>query len=259
MTVAEDPTSAVFRKVRLGTVDSTNAEAWRRHSAGERGPLWITADRQTAGRGRGGRGWASESGNLFCTLLIGIDCLVERAPQLSFVTAIAVFDAVKGHLPSQAAAGLCLKWPNDLLHDGRKLAGVLIESSTAGSDAIDVVIGVGINVARHPDHVGRETISLAALGSGSSVPDVFATYSGSLESELRHWRSGAGFTRTKTKWLERATELGSLMSVNTGQGAERGTFSGLDHDGALLLKTEDGAVRRVGFGDVELVRPAPNS
>src|SRR6476646_7487966 len=118
--------AAGVRLVAHEVLGSTNAEALSLARQGESGPLWVVADRQTAGRGRRGRAWISEPGNLYASLLLTDPAPAERWPQLSFVAALAVYDAVIA-VASAFAPRLAIKWPNDLLLDGAKFAGVLIE------------------------------------------------------------------------------------------------------------------------------------
>src|SRR6266481_4556190 len=125
--------------VFLDFVDSTNAQALRLARAGERGPLWIVAKTQTAGRGRRGRTWVSEPGNLYASLLLTDPAPPERFPELSFVAALALHDAIGGRTPGLASR-LVLKWPNDLLIDRNKFAGILVEG-----EGVAVAIGVGVN------------------------------------------------------------------------------------------------------------------
>jgi BirA family biotin operon repressor/biotin-[acetyl-CoA-carboxylase] ligase len=240
-----------FRFERLETVDSTNAEAMRRAMAGEKGPLWITADAQTAGRGRAGRNWSSEPGNLQASLLVTLDAPVSKAYQLSLVAGIAVFDAIASGLET-VVPGLRLKWPNDILIDGRKAGGILIESSTVPA-GLAAVIGIGINVASSPDLPDRPATRLAdhdfagdPLALLSAIADASATW-------LAIWDEAAGFDVIREAWLNRAHPIGEQMSINTGSERIAGAFLGLDSEGALLLDAEGGA-RRFTFGDVSLSR-----
>ena len=135
---------------RFDEIDSTNEEARRLGDRGEQGPVWIVAARQTAGRGRRGRAWESPSGNFMGTLYLTPHCGPREAGELSFVAALAVHDAVSSLLPPPLRPALRLKWPNDLLHERAKLAGILLESSgVAGAEVAWVAIGMGINLAVH--------------------------------------------------------------------------------------------------------------
>src|SRR5687767_4077735 len=160
------------RHIALATTDSTNAEALRRAREGEAGPLWITADIQTAGRGRGGNAWVSEPGNLYTTLLLREPSSPAAAPQLAFVAGVAVHDAVAACAPNLGPL-LQLKWPNDLLCNGRKLAGLLIEAENVPVFA--VAIGIGINCVSHPDNAAFPATDLRSEGAHVAADSLFAT------------------------------------------------------------------------------------
>jgi BirA family biotin operon repressor/biotin-[acetyl-CoA-carboxylase] ligase len=139
---------AGYRLLRLETVDSTNAEARRRAEAGEPGPLWVWSTRQSAGRGRNGRSWQSQPGNLFASLLLGLNCTLATASQLALLAGVAAYDAIAKLLPDAGGSDLLLKWPNDVLIKGDKAAGMLLESATEKTpNRCKVVIGTGINLA----------------------------------------------------------------------------------------------------------------
>lgn len=236
---------------RLAAVDSTNAEAMRRAQAGDRGPLWILADVQTAGRGRSGRRWSSERGNLHASLLITLALPQPMAYQLALVAGVAVFDAL-GSAIRPAPAGLRLKWPNDILIDDEKTGGILIESSTIGETLV-AVVGIGLNVATSPQGIDRPTTHLAAHGASPGAPMLLPFIAAGMESWLATWDEGRGFAAIREAWLNRALPIGERLTINTGQDRVLGTFAGLDPDGALLLDV-DGSARRFTFGDVSLAR-----
>ena len=152
-----------MRLITHAVLDSTNAHALSLSQRGERGPLWIVAERQTAGRGRRGRAWVSQAGNLFASLLLTAVAPSARQPQLSFVAALALHDAV-----AEVAPGLkpliTIKWPNDLLLRGMKIAGILIEA--AGGEDGAVAIGIGVNCASHPASADYPATDLTAAGAG---------------------------------------------------------------------------------------------
>lgn len=236
---------------RLASVDSTNAEAMRRAGAGERGPLWIMADAQTMGRGRSGRTWTSEPGNLQASLLITLAAPAPRAYQLALVAGVAVHDALL-EVARPALTGLGLKWPNDVLIDGEKAGGILIESSATAA-GLAAVIGIGINVATAPEGLGRPVTSLAAHGADVSPADLLAAIAAAAEVWLAVWAEGEGFETVREAWLKRAHPLGERMSIDTGSERIGGVFMGLDGEGALMLETQDGT-RRFTYGDVSLAR-----
>ena len=242
-----------WRHVALATVDSTQAEAMRRALAGEPGPLWITAEVQTLGRGRSGRAWSTPAGNLAATLLLRPLCEPVLLPQLSLVAGVAAIDALA--LCAGAAAGptaLRLKWPNDLMIGAAKLGGILVESSVLGG-ALVAAIGIGINIAEAPEVAGRAITRLADHTTGAPTPQaLLAALAASMAASLEVWSNGSGFAQIRAAWGERALAEGSPITVNAGAGPVSGSFAGLDIDGALLLLAPDGRRRRFTWGDVTL-------
>lgn len=239
------------RVVALSTVDSTNAEAMRRAQAGVSGPLWIVAEEQTAGRGRSGRAWTSDAGNLHASLLVTLALPQPKAYQLALVTGVAVFDALQA-IMAPAPQELRLKWPNDILIGGAKTGGILIESSTNAA-GLAAIIGIGVNIASHPEGLDRPVTHLAAHGAYLEPRELLNSISGTLAAWLAVWDEGRGFAAVREAWLTRAHPLGERMSINTGTEHVVGTFQGLDADGALLIAA-DGSVRQFTFGDVSLQR-----
>ena len=239
-----------FRIVLLDQVDSTNRIALEHASAGEAGPLWVVARRQTAGRGRSGRQWASEPGNLYASLLVQPGCPPPVVPQVSLVSGVAVLEAFKQVLAGREIA-LRLKWPNDVLIGQAKCAGILAESMTDG-EAISVVIGIGINLAWYPAGLGRAATSLAEHGAHVSPEAMLDKLAPAMQHWLEAWRGGAGFQVIRQAWLDRAGPIGEACSVNTGAERLEGRFLGLDSAGALLMQDNEGRQRSIGFGDVSL-------
>jgi BirA family biotin operon repressor/biotin-[acetyl-CoA-carboxylase] ligase len=243
-----------FRSVVLDEVGSTNREAFERAEAGETGPLWIMARRQTAGRGRSGRQWASEPGNLYASLLARLACAPAVVPQLSLLAGVAVMDAIV-HAAGGPMAGLRLKWPNDVLIGQAKCAGILAES-ISGHDGVVAVIGTGINLAWHPADLGRAATNLTEHGVRISPDDMLALLAPAVQHWLEVWQCGAGFAQVRAAWLERAGPAGESCTVNTGAERVEGTFLGLDAGGALLMQDQAGRQRTVAFGDVMLAPAA---
>lgn len=232
---------------RFDEVDSTNLEATRRAGAGEGGPLWIWANCQTAGRGRVGRSWVSEPGNLYATLLLSLEP-GARAPDLSFIAALAVHGAAEACLPTGCEADLKLKWPNDLLLDGEKSAGILIEQAGSTSAAI----GCGINLGAIPaDGLRRPATGLALHGAKVTAGGAFEHLALSMDHWLHVWRRD-GFSAIRTAWLERAAGVGETITASLEATTLEGRFSGLDENGALLLEQADGEVTRILAADIEL-------
>ena len=231
------------------TLDSTNAEARRRAEAGEAGPLWIVARRQTAGRGRRGRAWSTESGNLAATCLLITDRPPADAARIAFTAALAVFDAAAAFVGEER---LTLKWPNDLLLDGRKAAGVLVESGARADGRLWLAVGIGLNLA-HAPAAERPTTALALhLRPGAAAPTVERAAEALAEAFARRmtlWEHG-GFEAVAQAWTARAAHLGDPCEARLPNETVRGVAEGLDPDGALRLRLDDGAVRRITAGDV---------
>jgi BirA family biotin operon repressor/biotin-[acetyl-CoA-carboxylase] ligase len=235
-------------------VDSTNAEAMRRASAGETGPLWVVADTQSAGRGRSGRQWSSPPGNLHASLLLSLSSPSPKAYQLSLVAGVAVIDAIRAAVALPEGAGLRLKWPNDILIGPAKAGGILVESST-GPAGLMAVIGIGINLVAHPDLPERPATHLGAHGVAPDPETLLAAIAPAHAGWLEVWAEGRGFAAVREAWLARCGALGQRLSVNTGRETIEGTFCGVDADGALLLQDASGRERCFSFGDVALAYP----
>jgi BirA family biotin operon repressor/biotin-[acetyl-CoA-carboxylase] ligase len=233
--------------VSYDTMDSTNAQALRLARAGEAGPLWVVAQTQSAGRGRRGRNWVSASGNLFATLLLADPSPAELAPQLSFVAALALYDAVAA-LAGDLEPLLGLKWPNDVLCNERKLAGILIEGE--GTHPLTVAVGIGVNCAHHPDATDYPATDLSANGASVSPERMLHTLSGAMLRRLQQWDRGRAFAKTRTDWLRHASGLGAEIRIRLNDGDLTGRFHSLDQAGRLLLRTADGATQAIAAGDV---------
>ena len=233
-------------------IDSTHQEARRRAAAGHPGNIWIVARRQTAGHGRRGRAWDSPNGNLMANVLIRPDVEIARAPQVSFVAALAVAD-----LLDRCAPGHCtLKWPNDPLLDGRTAAGILPDSAGRADGKLDwLTVGFGVNLATSPTDAPYPTASVASVTGHAPDPDVALTILASAwERRFAEWRMG-GFGPVRTAWLARAHGLGQDIKVQLPDETFLARFEGLDDSGALIARTPDGYVRHVAAGDVFPGRP----
>jgi BirA family biotin operon repressor/biotin-[acetyl-CoA-carboxylase] ligase len=237
---------AGVRTITYETLGSTNAEALSRARAGERGPLWIVAQRQSEGRGRRGRTWVSPPGNLYATFLLTEPSAPAQAPQLSFVAALALHDALCECAPRLGPA-LRLKWPNDLLLGGAKLAGILIEGDSEPQFAC--AIGIGVNCASHPPATDHPATDLAAAGAEVTPERLFAALASAMERRLAQWQRGQGFASVRADWLKRAAGLGEPIRVRLPERELSGRFEGLDEGGRLLLGTSDG-VTPVTAGEV---------
>ncbi|MFV2091858.1 MAG: biotin--[acetyl-CoA-carboxylase] ligase, partial [Hyphomicrobiales bacterium] len=235
--------------VELGSVGSTNGEALRLAATIESGaPLadWVTASQQTQGRGRHGRHWHSPPGNLYATRLLRTSLPVQKIVELTLVTGIAVHDAVSTLL--DGAATVELKWPNDVLADGAKIAGILIQTEPGGAQTA-VAIGIGINVVVSPPG-GPASTSMGAHGWHGDSTQVFDALAGSLENWIGVWSKGTGFAAIRDAWAARSMPVGSRVRVRLPGETIHGTVAGLDPTGALLLRLADGAIRKITTGDV---------
>jgi BirA family biotin operon repressor/biotin-[acetyl-CoA-carboxylase] ligase len=246
-----DPSAAAagVGLVTFDTIGSTNAEALQIARAGARTPQWVVARRQTAGRGRRGRTWVSEPGNLYASLLLIDPSPMDRAAELSFVAGLALHDAIAGRVPGLAAR-LKLKWPNDLLIDRNKLAGILIEGEGSA-----VVIGIGVNCTHHPSGTPYPATDLAAAGVRATPESVFMALSGAMVSRLAQWDRGAGFDGIREDWLARAAGLGKAVHISLPDGERTGYFETIDQAGRLVLRLSDGRLETFAAGDVDLARP----
>lgn len=246
MNAKNRPLPAGYRLVAHESVASTNDEARRLATDGAPDGTVVRALWQTAGRGRRGRAWDSQPGNLYCSLILRPERPVAEAAQFSFVAALALGEAVLPLLPDDVA--LCYKWPNDLLLDGAKVAGILLESGGTGSAAPDwLVVGCGLNIAHFPAVTdGYPATSLTAAGCPPiAVDGMLARF---LEAFDR-WRR-EGIAALRAAWIERAAGLGEQIAVRLPNDELRGRFAGLDDSGALLLDLPDGARRVISAGDV---------
>jgi BirA family transcriptional regulator, biotin operon repressor / biotin---[acetyl-CoA-carboxylase] ligase len=228
---------AGVRHIVYETLGSTNAEALALARAGERGPLWITAQSQSAGRGRRGNAWISPPGNLYATLLLTEPSVPEQAPQLSFVAALSLHDAVAACAP-QLGPVLKVKWPNDLLVGRDKLAGILIEGES--DPVFAVAIGIGVNCAAHPSDVAYPATDLAANGALVAPDALLSELATSMQHRLAQWDRGQGFAAVRADWLKRAAGLGEILRVRLAARELAGRFQGLDEAGRLLLEQDTG-------------------
>jgi BirA family transcriptional regulator, biotin operon repressor / biotin---[acetyl-CoA-carboxylase] ligase len=237
-----------YRLVSYDTVGSTNDEAKRlaRGGAGEGTVVW--ALRQTAGRGRRGRRWASPPGNLYASFVLCPHCSPARAAQLCFVAALAVGDALREVAPDPAT--IAYKWPNDVLIDGRKIAGLLIETEIGEGAVLAVfVVGIGINLASAPSGAEFQATSVAALGREAPSPGaMLGLLAAHFDAWLKRWRT-AGFAPVRSAWLAGAASLGLPIRVRLDSTELHGRFRDIDGEGILLLDTADG-MRRISAGEV---------
>lgn len=226
------------------------AEAARR-AARISGPTWIVADTQTAAHGRRGRAWSTPGGNFSGTLLMRPDCSPAEAAQRSFVAALALYFALAEFVDPKV---LALKWPNDVLMRSRKVAGILLESSSKGAAVDWLAVGIGVNLLTAPrvgdlEDRAMSPISLAS-GGGASVSnleflDALARHFAQWDAQLRDF----GFEPIRTAWLDRAAKLGQSITARTTKETVTGTFDTVDGEGNLVMNTPDG-IRSIAAADV---------
>jgi BirA family biotin operon repressor/biotin-[acetyl-CoA-carboxylase] ligase len=244
--LSERAAEAGFRLASYDEIGSTNAEALQRARDGDHGPLWIVARSQTAGRGRRGRDWQTADGNLAASLLTAVHEPLAIAATLGFVAGLAIADALQFCAPG---LDVSLKWPNDVVSGGAKLAGILLESEPL-NDAVAVIAGIGVNVVSEPQDLPYPAMSLASIGRHVRAEQLFAALSDAWIGYQRIWDGGAGMGRIRLLWLERAAGLGHEVRVQVGEKAVEGTFETLDSAGRLMVRSPDNALIPVAAGEV---------
>jgi BirA family biotin operon repressor/biotin-[acetyl-CoA-carboxylase] ligase len=237
---------AGVRHIEFDTLGSTNAEALVRARAGERGPLWITAKSQSAGRGRRGNAWTSPPGNLYASLVLREPSAPALAPQLSFVAALALHDAL-AQCASRLGPLFKVKWPNDLLLGPDKLAGILIEGESEPTFA--VIAGFGVNCVSHPVDTYYPATDLLLAGAVVKPDALLAALAATMQSRLAQWQRGEGFLSIRADWLARAAGLGQPIRVRLTERELSGRFEGLDESGRLLVAGPEG-IATVTAGEV---------
>jgi BirA family transcriptional regulator, biotin operon repressor / biotin---[acetyl-CoA-carboxylase] ligase len=228
---------------------STNADALTAARTGDEGKLWITADQQVSGRGRQGRVWVSEPGNLYASALMIDPAPAIRISTLPFVAALALHSALSS-LPDMARHELKLKWPNDLLANGSKISGILLESENLDNGSIAVTCGFGVNIAHHPEPALYTATDLAALGIKASPQQVFVRLADALDTVLSAWNHGRSFAAIRHEWLSLAKGRGEPIRINLAGSVTEGIFEDIDMDGCLLLRHRDRTIQKISAGDV---------
>ena len=242
-----------WRVERRQSVGSTNDEARRRALEGDSGRLWIVAQEQTQGRGRRGRIWTSPPGNLYASALLIDPSPVAIAAQIGFVAGVALRGAVGDFGASDEVK---LKWPNDLVWRGAKLAGLLVEGVSLNDGRLACVVGIGVNCANSPTGLAYPTDSLVnALERSITPATLFERLAIHFEEALAVWRGGAGFAAIRAQWLTHAAGLGGPIRVAGAQGVRDGIFQTLDEQGRLVLSGANGP-ESVEAGDLFLIEPA---
>ncbi|MGH6859611.1 MAG: biotin--[acetyl-CoA-carboxylase] ligase [Phyllobacterium sp.] len=253
-----------FRLEAFETIGSTNAMALERARAGDPGKLWVVSRNQASGRGRRGRAWSSPEGNLAASLLLTGNIELKGAATLGFVAGLSLSDALNAVCPAAnfsvgldgigkdaaAPVRMELKWPNDLLAGGAKLAGILLESTPLADGRLALVIGIGVNVVAYPEDVPYPATSLARLGAGCDAETLFLALSDAWEENYRLWGEGRGLAQIRKRWLERAAGIGSEVAVRIDGAVLRGIFETIDEDCQFVIRDNDGERLKIAAGDV---------
>jgi BirA family biotin operon repressor/biotin-[acetyl-CoA-carboxylase] ligase len=233
------------------TVGSTNAEAMALAREG-RAPVWVAARAQTEGRGRRGRRWETARGNLAASFALITAAPPEIAASLGFVAGLALEQALR-----EVAASLSprtarpeLKWPNDVIVDGKKLAGILLEADLLAERRLAVVVGVGVNVVAAPEGLPYPATSLVERGDATSAEELFERLAENFVTWLDTWDEGAGLPAIRKAWMARAAGLGAEVEVDLGGRVIRGRFESLDERGRLVLRAPTGVATAISAGDV---------
>lgn len=248
--MALDPAAASgVRLLSLDAVGSTNAEALDRARSGDRGPLWIAARVQTAGRGRRGNRFSSPPGNLYASLLLTDPAPPPHAAELAFVSALAVHDAIVETAPVLGPR-LKIKWPNDLLCDGAKAVGILIEGEGGAGRPLAVVIGIGVNCISHPADANQPATDLAAAGALVTPDALLRALIGAMQRRTAEWDRGENFAAIRAAWLKRAAGLGEMARARLPEREIEGRVETLDEAGRLVLRLPDGSSQRITAGEI---------
>ena len=237
--------------IAYDSVDSTNKVALEAAFKGEAGPLWITAKEQREGRGRRGRPWVSDEGNLFASLLLSNPAPQKHVAEMPLVIATAAHRAICDCLTPEIRSQISIKWPNDILWNRRKICGILLENSLMPDRRQVVVIGIGVNCGHHPDTTdGLDAAHLSQSGFDIAPLELFSRLAFHVADRLQVWNGGAGLGAIRQDWLQRADGVGQKIVVRLPNEELCGTFEKLDEQGGLILLGDDGTRKTIYAGDV---------
>ena len=236
----------------MNEVNSTSSVCLDEARDGQSGNLWITANTQLKGKGSRGREWVSDKGNLFTSLLLVEPSEIQFQPTLTFVTSLAIRDAILNvaHNTNQLVN---LKWPNDVLINGKKVSGILLESHEVKKQRI-VIIGIGMNVKNHPDYTLFPATSLHAENIDCDRDLFFEALAKMFDKRLQQWSKGAGFQSIREDWIKHAFGLDQMIEVKVpGQDtahAQKGIFKGINDDGLMLMEKQKGIITKISVADI---------
>jgi BirA family biotin operon repressor/biotin-[acetyl-CoA-carboxylase] ligase len=253
--------AAGYRLEAHETIGSTNARALELAQAGDRGPVWVVSDHQVSGRGRRGRPWQTHKGNLASSLLLADGINLSRAATLGFVAGLALSDALAIAAPQVAMSigvdgadgkggRFELKWPNDVLLGGAKLAGILLESAMIDGNRPAVAIGIGVNVVAYPEDTPYPATSLRRQGSAVTAEELFVALSDAWVRNMSLWDGGNGLAEIRRLWLARAAGLGGEVAVRADGRVVRGRFDTIDDECRFVIREDGGQTISIAAGDV---------
>jgi BirA family biotin operon repressor/biotin-[acetyl-CoA-carboxylase] ligase len=250
-----------YRLAGFDSIGSTSSEAAEAARRGDVGDIWFAARQQTAGRGRRGRAWESPPGNLAASLLLVPDADPAVTATLGFVAGVALSAALRQVAPELAlrtgldgadgaGARIALKWPNDVLADGAKLAGILLEAHKRPGGRLAIVAGFGVNVVAAPEGLPYPATSLAALGLAVTAEDVFAALADAWVDAIATWDGGRGVPVILERWRRAAAGIGAPVAVSRDGEVVRGIFESIDDAGRLIVRANDNSRIAITAGDV---------
>ncbi|MEM9575126.1 MAG: biotin--[acetyl-CoA-carboxylase] ligase [Pseudomonadota bacterium] len=238
-----------WREAHLAQVGSTNEDLFVYAKTEENvDRLWLTAGQQMSGKGRRGRNWMSPVGNFHGSLYLSKPCEIQELGFFPLVCAVAVQRAIASVLESNTRQ-VQIKWPNDILVDGAKICGMLIEASHQ-KDHVDVVIGCGINLVAHPHDTPYPATNLKDLGANASTSEMLFHLASSFDEILTQWDRGNGNGTILQLWKDHARGIGEKTIVNLANGQIEGIFEGINANGVLLLREPSGKLNEISAGDI---------
>ncbi|MGV3489871.1 MAG: biotin--[acetyl-CoA-carboxylase] ligase [Devosia sp.] len=236
-----------YRLHGFNSVGSTMVEAAQAAQAGDVGDVWFGALEQTAGRGRRGRPWQTIHGNLAASLLVVPDCDPAISATLGFVAGVALHRALTAVAPN---AGVTLKWPNDVLVDGAKLCGMLLEAQKRPDGSMAIVIGIGVNIVAAPEGLPYPATALSQLGVTADAATVFGALSDAWVDAYETWDRGRGIGAILEQWRAAAAGIGGEVAINRDGDVVRGIFETIDDTGRLIVRANDNSRIAITAGDV---------
>lgn len=249
--------AAAYQLAAFDSIESTNAEALKGARSGVRGSTWYATTHQTAGRGRRNRPWIAPRGNLACSVLEVIGTSPATAATLGFAAGLALKDALDGvsvearfRAAEAGSLRFTLKWPNDVLADDKKLAGILLEAEAIDDGRLAVVVGIGTNVVAYPQGTPYPATSLASLGVHIPAEELFGALSDAWAEYRAIWDDGRGFGEIRRRWLRHAAGLGDPVSIRSAGAIVAGAFETIDETGCLMVRTVEGKLLPITAGDV---------